>query len=96
MFGQIPLLSNVWFRVARFAGGMAMFGRRWNGRNGKESGELDHVVFLHPLADQRCALGANIAELNAALEPAGNRRSGAYRLVFSVPALVIRYASRVC
>ena len=26
----------------------------------------------------------------------GTRRSGAYRLVFSVPALVIRYVSRVC
>jgi hypothetical protein len=27
MFGQIPSLSNVRFRVARFAGEMAMFGR---------------------------------------------------------------------
>ena len=28
MFGQILSSSNVWFRVARFAGGMAMCGRK--------------------------------------------------------------------
>jgi len=38
MFGQIPSLRNVRFRVAALAGGMAMFGRKRNGRNGKESG----------------------------------------------------------
>ncbi len=38
MFGQIPLLSNVRFWVARFAGGMAMFGRKRNVGFGEESG----------------------------------------------------------
>lgn len=43
-FGQIPSLSNVGFRVARFAGGMARFGRKRNGRDGMKLAVSDDSV----------------------------------------------------
>jgi len=44
MFGQIRSLSNARFRMARFVGGMAMFGQKRNGREWRKVADLIHKL----------------------------------------------------